>query len=116
MATRNRLPVPLATRQPATRHRSATRNSGRGQRKDDFEQRPSKSPESRSTDRRSRRYLAVTRRRRHMKKIVLTFGLISGGILASMIALMPWCMSGDLDFEKSEIVGYTAMILSFLLV
>jgi len=52
-----------------------------------------------------------------MKKIVLTFGLISGAILAAMTAIMlPLSMSGKIDFEKSEIVGYTAMVLSFLLV
>jgi hypothetical protein len=41
-----------------------------------------------------------------MKKIVLTFGLISGAILAAMTAIMlPLSMSGKIDFEKSEIVG-----------
>jgi hypothetical protein len=52
-----------------------------------------------------------------MKKIVLTFGLISGAILAAMTAIMlPLSMSGRIDFDQSEIVGYTAMVLSFLLV
>lgn len=52
-----------------------------------------------------------------MKKIVLTFGLISGGILAAMTAIMvPLCMSGAIDFDQSEIVGYTTMVLSFVLV
>ncbi len=52
-----------------------------------------------------------------MKRIVLTFGLISGAILAAMTAVMlPLCMSGVVDFDKSEIVGYTSMVLSFLLV
>jgi hypothetical protein len=52
-----------------------------------------------------------------MKKIVLTFGLISGAILAAMTAIMlPLSMSGRIDFDHSEIVGYSAMVLSFLLV
>lgn len=50
-----------------------------------------------------------------MKKIVLTFGLISGAILAAMIAMMV-PLSGVIDFDKSEIVGYSTMVLSFLLV
>ncbi len=52
-----------------------------------------------------------------MKRIVLTFGLISGAILAAMTAVMlPLCMSGVIDFDKSEVVGYTSMVLAFLLV
>jgi len=52
-----------------------------------------------------------------MKKIVLTFGLISGGILLAMGAvILPLCMSGVIDFDNSEIVGYSAMVLAFLLV
>ena len=52
-----------------------------------------------------------------MKKIVLVSGLISGAILAGMTALMiPLCMSGRMSFDKSEIVGYTSMVLAFLMV
>lgn len=52
-----------------------------------------------------------------MKKIVLTFGLISGAIIVAMTAVMlPLCMNGTIDFDKSEIVGYTTMVLAFLLV
>jgi hypothetical protein len=52
-----------------------------------------------------------------MKKIVLTFGLISGGILAAMFAIsVPLAVSGRIDFDQSEIVGYTSMVLAFLLV
>jgi hypothetical protein len=52
-----------------------------------------------------------------MKRIVLTYGLISGAILAGMTALMvPLCMNETMDFDHSEIVGYTTMFLSFLLV
>lgn len=52
-----------------------------------------------------------------MRKIVLVCGLVSGGILAAMTAIMlSLCMSGRMGFDQSEVVGYTAMILSFLLV
>jgi len=50
-----------------------------------------------------------------MKKIVLTFGLMSGAIFAAVIAVMV-PLSGVTDFDKQEIVGYTAMVLAFLLV
>jgi hypothetical protein len=50
-----------------------------------------------------------------MKKTVLTFGLIAGGILAAMMfATMPFI--DKIGFDKGEIVGYTTMILAFLLV
>lgn len=52
-----------------------------------------------------------------MNKIVLTFGLISGGILSTMTAIMmPLCMNGVLDFSQGEVIGYTAMVLAFLMV
>ncbi len=52
-----------------------------------------------------------------MKKIVLTFGLISGAIVAGMGAIMwPLCHTGTIDSDKSEIIGYTSMVLAFLLV
>ena len=52
-----------------------------------------------------------------MKKIVLTFGLISGAIVAGMMAItVPLCMNGHIDFDKSEIVGYSSMVLAFLMV
>jgi hypothetical protein len=50
-----------------------------------------------------------------MKKIVLRYGLLAGAILAVFVALMvPFCGSGD--FEYGEIVGYSSMVLAFLLV
>jgi Protein of unknown function (DUF4199) len=50
-----------------------------------------------------------------MKKIVLTFGLISGAISAGlMTALVPFVET--IGFENGTIVGYTAIVLSFLLV
>ena len=52
-----------------------------------------------------------------MQRIVLRFGLASGGILVAMTAvMMPLCMRGVIDFSHSEIIGYSAMVLSFLLV
>jgi len=50
-----------------------------------------------------------------MKKIVLRYGLLAGAILALFVALMtPICRSGNL--ENGEIVGYSSMVLAFLLV
>ena len=52
-----------------------------------------------------------------MKKIVLTFGLISGGIISAMTAIMlPLCLNGTIDLGFSEIIGYTSMVLAFLMV
>jgi hypothetical protein len=50
-----------------------------------------------------------------MKKTVFTFGLISGAILALMMfATLPFIVK--IGFDKGEIIGYTTMVLSFLLV
>ena len=50
-----------------------------------------------------------------MKRIVLTFGLISGGVLAAMmLATMPFM--DTIGFEHGMVVGYTTMVLAFLLV
>ena len=52
-----------------------------------------------------------------MQRIVLRFGLASGAILVAMaLVMMPLCMRGTIDFDHSEILGYTSMVLSFLLV
>lgn len=51
-----------------------------------------------------------------MKKIVLTFGLISGAILGGLgAATLPLTQRGG-HFEHAELLGYTIMVLSFLLV
>lgn len=51
-----------------------------------------------------------------MRKIVLTFGLIAGAIMATMMAItMPFANQGD-HGGKWEIIGYTTMILAFLMV
>ena len=50
-----------------------------------------------------------------MRKTVLTFGLIAGAILsASMLATVPFIDS--IGFDRGEVVGYTAMVLAFLLI
>jgi hypothetical protein len=52
-----------------------------------------------------------------MQRIVLRFGLASGAILVAMaLIMMPLCLRGTLDFDHSEILGYSSMVLSFLLV
>jgi hypothetical protein len=50
-----------------------------------------------------------------MKKTVLVFGLISGAIVsAMMIAVMPF--QERIGFDRSEIIGYTSMVVAFLLI
>src|SRR5262245_16060598 len=49
-----------------------------------------------------------------MKKTVLTFGLISGTFISlMMLCLMPFA---DRIGDKAEVLGYTTMVLSFLMV
>ena len=50
-----------------------------------------------------------------MKKIVLTFGLIAGGILAAMMFLTTPFLD-EIGFDHGEIIGYTSMIVAFLLI
>ena len=50
-----------------------------------------------------------------MKKTVLTFGLIGGAIMAAMMfGTLPFV--DKIGFDRGEILGYTTMILAFLLV
>jgi Protein of unknown function (DUF4199) len=50
-----------------------------------------------------------------MKKTLLTFGLISGAISSLlMVATVPF--ADRIGFDKGAVVGYTAIVLSFLLV
>ena len=52
-----------------------------------------------------------------MKRIVLRFGIASGLILMAMTSVMlPLNMRGTIDFEYGELIGYSSMVLSFLLV
>ena len=50
-----------------------------------------------------------------MKKTVLTFGLISGAI-SSVLMLATMSSIDRIGFDRAVIVGYTTMVLSFLLV
>ena len=52
-----------------------------------------------------------------MKRIVIIFGLISGVISSALMFLtLPFMHSGRVNFENGYVVGYTAILLSFLLV
>src|SRR3954466_10133082 len=50
-----------------------------------------------------------------MKKTVLTFGLISGAVSGLMMLLTVPFMD-RIGFDRGAVVGYTAMVLAFLLV
>ena len=52
-----------------------------------------------------------------MKRVVLVFGLISGAVSSAMMFLtLPFINSGAINFKNGEVIGYTAIFLSFLLV
>lgn len=50
-----------------------------------------------------------------MKKVVLTFGLISGLILSAMMVLA-MLFKDAIGFDRGLIVGYTTMVIAFLLI
>ena len=50
-----------------------------------------------------------------MQKIVLTFGLIAGAIMSSMM-LITLPFHDEIGFDKSAVIGYTTMVLAFLMV
>jgi hypothetical protein len=50
-----------------------------------------------------------------MGKIVLTFGLIAGAILSAMM-LITLPFQDQIGFDKGAIIGYTTMVLAFLMV
>ena len=50
-----------------------------------------------------------------MRKIVLTFGLIAGAIMSAMM-LITLPFHDEIGFDKSAVIGYTTMVLAFLLV
>jgi hypothetical protein len=50
-----------------------------------------------------------------MRKIVLTFGLIAGAILSVMM-LITLPFHEQIGFDKGYIVGYTTMVLGFMMV
>lgn len=52
-----------------------------------------------------------------MKRTVLIFGVLSGVVSSAMMFLsLPLINSGKLNFDNGEIIGYTSIFLSFLLV
>ncbi|HXQ97783.1 MAG TPA: DUF4199 domain-containing protein [Candidatus Limnocylindrales bacterium] len=50
-----------------------------------------------------------------MKKTIITFGLISG-VISSSLMLCTTKFADRIGFDKAEIVGYTTIVLSFLVV
>lgn len=50
-----------------------------------------------------------------MRKVVLTFGLIAGGILSVMM-LVTLPFQDAIGFDRGEVIGYTTMVLAFLLI
>src|SRR4030095_15529811 len=50
-----------------------------------------------------------------MKRIVLIFGLISGAISSAMM-MVTLPLLDRIGFDKGEILGYTMMVISFLMV
>ncbi|MFN8010384.1 MAG: DUF4199 domain-containing protein [Holophagaceae bacterium] len=50
-----------------------------------------------------------------MRKIVLTFGLIAGGILSVFLAA-PFLLKGSANLEHGMLYGYATMVLSLLLI
>jgi hypothetical protein len=49
-----------------------------------------------------------------MKRTVLTFGLITGAVFAAMLAMIPF--SHRIGFGFAEILGYTTLVVSALMV
>jgi hypothetical protein len=50
-----------------------------------------------------------------MRKIVLTYGLIAGAILA-VTFLVSLAFHDAIGFDRGMVVGYTSMVLAFLLI
>lgn len=52
-----------------------------------------------------------------MKKIILTYGLIAGAIVAGlMLITLPLWQNGTLNFDNGEIVGYTTMVIALSMI
>lgn len=52
-----------------------------------------------------------------MKKIVITFGLISGVIVSALgWTIASLCYWGFIDFDQAEIIGYTSMLIALSMV
>jgi hypothetical protein len=50
-----------------------------------------------------------------VKRIVLTFGLVSGALLSGMMLVSVPFMD-RIGFDKGEVIGYTTMVLAFIMV
>lgn len=50
-----------------------------------------------------------------MRRTVLTFGLIAGGILAAMFVIT-YPFHDAIGFDRAEVIGYASMVAAFLLV
>ncbi|MES2123350.1 MAG: DUF4199 domain-containing protein [Gemmatimonadota bacterium] len=50
-----------------------------------------------------------------MKKIVLTFGLLAGVVMSALMVLA-MLFKDQIGFDKGLVVGYTSMVLAFLMV
>lgn len=50
-----------------------------------------------------------------MRKIVLTFGLISGAI-SSLMIVVTVAFGDKIGFDRGAVIGYTSIVLSFLMV
>ena len=50
-----------------------------------------------------------------MRRIVLTFGLIAGAVLATMM-VATMAFQDAIGFDRGEVLGYTSMVVAFLLI
>ena len=50
-----------------------------------------------------------------MGKIVLTFGLLAGAVMSAMM-VVTFVFMNAIDFDNGEIIGYTTMVVAFLMV
>ncbi|HEV8590680.1 MAG TPA: DUF4199 domain-containing protein [Pyrinomonadaceae bacterium] len=52
-----------------------------------------------------------------MKKVVLTFGLIAGTIVAVLVWVIAWlCDINALSIDRAEIVGYASMLIALTMI
>jgi len=52
-----------------------------------------------------------------MRKTVLRYGICSGLVLIVLSAItLPLCLSGRVGMDRMEVIGYTEMVLAFMLV
>ncbi len=52
-----------------------------------------------------------------MRKIILTYGIIAGAIVSTMMLItMPLYESGTLKIDRGEIIGYTTMVVALSLI